>query len=97
MVDFGPLTESAVRHLTAFYTGKCMSVCEREGACTHDICMQSKEMRMKCCRVNSYKSSFSSVSYLIALSFSGLARALSFPRRLDEVTLEGKTVHYRYR
>ena len=56
MVDFGPLTESAVRHLTAFYTGKCMSVCEREGACTHDICMQSKEMRMKCCRVNSYKS-----------------------------------------
>ena len=26
---------------------------------------------------------------------SGLARALSFPRRLDEVTADGRVVHYR--
>ena len=33
--------------------------------------------------------------WLLSFFLLGLARALSFPRRLDEVTLEGKTVHYR--
>jgi hypothetical protein len=30
----------------------------------------------------------------LGVFYTGLARALAFPRRLEEVTLEGKTVHY---
>lgn len=30
------------------------------------------------------------------MTWTGLARALSFPRRLDEITADGKMVHYRY-